>query len=104
MKNSFLIALFSSAFIFTACNASTPSATSSSATSQQNPATTTQKKGNTVKTGKIVKLGDKFFIQETGKQPAEIDSYNINLSSYLNQTVKITGEYSGDTLFVGKIE
>ncbi len=63
-----------------------------------------QKKGDTIKTGKLIKIGAQFYIQEPGKSPAQIDSYVVNLSSYVDQSVKITGQYSGDTLFVGKVE
>lgn len=68
------------------------------------PAVTQQKVGDTTKVGKIVKLGEKYAIQETGKQPAEIDSYGVDLSGYVGQKVSITGQYSGDTLFVSKVE
>lgn len=64
----------------------------------------TGKKGDTTKTGKVVQISGKYYIQVVGQPPAQIDSYTVNLSSYVNQNVKITGEYSGDTLFVGKIE
>ncbi len=88
-----------------ACTAKSPApATSQTTNTSQDVPTTTQKKGDTVKTGKILQINSKFFIQEPGKPPADIDSYTVNLGSYVGQTVKITGEYSGDTLFVGKIE
>ena len=78
-------------------------ATSSTTTATQTPAQNVVKQGTTTKTGKIIKLGGTFYIQEVGKQPAGIDSYKIDLSQYLNQTVTITGQYSGDTLFVGSV-
>jgi hypothetical protein len=63
-----------------------------------------QKQGDTTITGTITKAGSSFFITEAGKAPKGIDSYAIDLSQYEGQTVTITGQYSGDTLFVGKIE
>jgi hypothetical protein len=71
---------------------------------QPSPKSATAKTGDTTKTGKIIKASGKFFLQETGKQPAEIDSYTLDLDSYVSRTVKVTGQYSGDTLFIGKIE
>lgn len=74
-------------------------------TSQTSPSSDTQQKtGDTTKTGVILKIGTKYYIQESGKQPSEVDSYSINFSSYVNKSVTIAGQYSGDTLFVGKID
>lgn len=64
----------------------------------------TQKSGTTTKTGKITSSDGKFYLQEAGQTPKEIDSYVVDLSEYSNQTVIVSGQYSGDTLFVGSIE
>ena len=74
---------------------------------QKNPTTsssTTQKTGTTTKTGIISSSGGVFYLQESGQTPKEIDSYAINLADYLGQSVTVSGQYSGDTLFVGSIE
>ena len=63
-----------------------------------------QKQGNTIITGKISGSTGAYFIQESGKNPQGIDSYAIDLSQYVGQTVTITGQYSGDTLFVGEVK
>ena len=63
-----------------------------------------QKQGDTIKTGKISGSPGQFFIQETGKTPEPIDSYSIDLNTYVGQTVTIVGQYSGDTLFVGEVK
>lgn len=63
----------------------------------------TQKSGTTTKTGKITASDGKFYLQEVGQTPNEIDSYAVDLSEYANQTVTVSGQYSGDTLFVGSI-
>ena len=81
-----------------------PTASPSSAPAAPAASAPTQKVGNTTKSGKIVKLGASYYIQEEGKQPAQIDSYQIDLSQYVDKTVTITGQYSGDTLFVGKVQ
>ncbi len=72
-------------------------------TDQTVPVSRQKKVGNTTKTGKIVKIGNDYYIKELGHEPATIDSYDVDLGSYVGQTVTITGQYSGDTLFVGKI-
>lgn len=62
------------------------------------------KKGTTTKTGVISQAGSQFFIQSAGEQPAPIDSYAVDLTQYVDQNVTITGQFSGNTLFVGSIE
>ena len=45
-----------------------------------------------------------FYLQEVGQTPKEIDSCTVELSDYVGQTVIVSGQYSGDTLFVGSVE
>lgn len=68
------------------------------------PPTTNQKVGTTTKTGVISNSAGVFYLQEAGKTPKEIDSYTVELSDYIGQKVTVSGQYSGDTLFVGSIE
>ena len=63
-----------------------------------------QKSGTTTKTGKLTGSAGKFYFSQNGETPQEIDSYSVDLSAYVNQTVTISGQYSGDTLFVGSVE
>jgi len=63
-----------------------------------------KKVGDTVKTGKISQMNDKYFITPVSGQPEEIDSYNVKLQQYVGKTITVVGQYSGDTLFVGKIK
>lgn len=70
----------------------------------QVPPTTNQKVGTTTKTGVISNNNNIFYLQETGQTPKEIDSYTVDLSEYVGQSVTVSGQYSGDTLFVGTIE
>lgn len=63
-----------------------------------------EKVGNTIKTGVVSQAGESYFLTEPGKTPAEIDSYAIDLAQYVGKSVTVTGQYSGDTLFVGAIE
>jgi len=67
-------------------------------------ATPTVKVGQTSKTGSVSKLNNKFYLQQTSQPLLEIDSYSVDLSTYDGKTVTVTGEYSGNTLFVGKVE
>ncbi len=64
----------------------------------------TEKSGTTTKTGKIGSSGGVFTLQEAGQTPKEIDSYVVDLSKYVGKTVTVTGQYSGDTLFVGAVK
>ena len=62
------------------------------------------KAGITTKTGEISSTGGRYYLQESGQSPKEIDSYVVELETYVGQTVTVSGQYSGDTLFVGSIE
>lgn len=70
----------------------------------QAPPAVNQKVGTTTKTGIISNSGGVFYLQEAGQTPKEIDSYTVELSEYVGQSVTVSGQYSGDTLFVGTIE
>ncbi len=63
-----------------------------------------EKKGDTTLSGKISASGETYMITATGKAPQGIDSYTVDLKQYVGKTVKVTGQFSGDTLFVSKIE
>lgn len=63
-----------------------------------------QKQGDTIITGKISGTAGAYFIQESGKNPQSIDSYSVDLGQYVGQVATITGQYSGDTLFVGEVK
>ena len=69
----------------------------------QPSAATTQKQGDTTKTGVISQASGRYFLTEVGASPMEIDSYAVELADFVGQTITVTGQYSGDTLFVGSI-
>ncbi len=73
-------------------------------TPQNSPTAATQKSGDTTKTGKVSKAGVKFYLNSAGQKTVELDSYGVDLNQYVDQTVTVTGQYSGDTLFVGKVQ
>ncbi len=68
------------------------------------PAESSQKVGTTTKTGVISVSSGVFYLQEAGQTPKEIDSYTVELGDYVGQSVTVSGQYSGDTLFVGSVE
>ncbi len=63
-----------------------------------------QKQGDTTKTGVVSGSEGSYVLQVTGEAPIAIDSYGVDLSGYVGQSVTVTGQYSGDTLFVGSVE
>lgn len=63
-----------------------------------------EKKGDTSMTGVISASGDTYLITAPGKAPKGLDSYAVDLKQYVGKTVTVTGQYSGDTLFVSKVE
>ncbi|MBT3249653.1 MAG: hypothetical protein HN846_03555 [Candidatus Pacebacteria bacterium] len=97
---SLLIILFAG-YIFSACTqtATTPV----NQNSGQVPAAD-QKVGDTSKTGMISQSGSVFFINVMGQEPEIIESYSMELADYVGQTITVTGQYSGDTLFVGSVD
>ena len=65
--------------------------------------TVQQKVGTTTKTVTISVSNNIFYLQEAGQTPKEIDSYTVDLGQYVGQSVTVSGQYSGDTLFVGSV-
>lgn len=54
--------------------------------------------------GTLVQAGTRFSLNISGKPPIELDSRQVNLTDYAGKTVTVTGQYSGTTLFVSKIQ
>lgn len=100
-KLGVLIGVVSAAVVFSACSA-TPPATQT--TEDAAPGMEIEKKGDTILTGVLTNRGGKYFLEVTGQQPQEVESYSVDLASYVDKTVTITGQFSGSTLFAGKIE
>jgi ABC-type Fe3+-hydroxamate transport system substrate-binding protein len=93
-----------SAAVLTACTGSSTTPTTTTSNSAAGAPAADQKSGDSTKTGTITAAGGKFFLQEAGDTPREIESYAVDLNDYVGQTVTVTGQYSGDTLFVGSVE
>jgi len=84
--------------------AKTPTTPATNSKTVNNAPGATEKSGTTTKTGKITVSGGVYSLQEAGQTAKEIDSYVVDLSKYVNQIVTVTGQYSGDTLFVGAVK
>ena len=104
MKKYIFIAVVGlSGFIFAGCTKQ-KNAVQQPATQQGASQNSIQKVGDTTKTGKITTISGRFYLTEAGQTPKEIASDAVELSEYVGKTVTVTGQYSGDTLFVGSIE
>jgi len=106
MKNSLnalkiVSLIFVFGFIFSACSASEPASTPNNSGAAI-PAD--QKSGDTTKTGTISEISGKYYLQQPGGIPEQIESLSVDLGMYVGQTVTVTGQFSGDTLFVGSVE
>ena len=97
------VVLIMTSVLLAGCASSGPTAATSSNTGASTNAAAATKVGTTTKTGMVKKVG-KTFILQVGNQSIGVDSYNVDLSQYAGQTVTVSGEYSGDTLFVSKVE
>jgi len=87
--------------VFAGCSRQMPAATDTQSSVTASPAA---KVGETTKTGTVIQLDGKYYLQQSGQEPLGIDSYNVDLSTSVGKTVTVTGEYSGNTLFVGKLQ
>lgn len=73
---------------------------------QQDVSSTEQKTGNTQLTGTIFVQSNRVYLKNIAEKPQdtlEIDSYSIDLQSFSGKHVQVTGQYSGDTLFVAQV-
>ncbi len=86
---------------FAGCSRQLPASQTTTPASVE--AAPTNKVGKTTKTGVVSKANGKYYLQVSNQPLLEIDSYSIDLSDFPGKTVTVTGEYSGNTLFVGEI-
>ncbi len=82
--------------MFTGC--STTQSTQTTSASQE------QKIGNTTLEGTVTGAAGKYFLSVPGEPTVQIDSYTVKFENYVSKKVKVTGQYSGDTLYVDKVE
>jgi hypothetical protein len=88
--------LFIALFIFSGCQVQRSMEDNSS----DIDAIESTKQGDTTLTGKIVKSGETFTLVAGDGTQTELDSYKVDLNEFSGQTISVTGQYSGDTLFV----
>lgn len=101
LSRIFLLLLVS--FILAGCSAR--ESVSTSVQSRDEDLGAIEKKvGETEMSGKILQSGGKIFLFKKDGSQVEVDSYAIDLESYSGQEVSVVGQFSGDTLFVGKIQ
>jgi hypothetical protein len=81
---------------------STPAETTTKSTGDTPSAV--EKSGTSTKVGTLSQAGDKFFLTEPGQEAKEVNSYSVDLAEYVGQTVTVSGQYSGDTLYIGSIQ
>jgi hypothetical protein len=62
-----------------------------------------EKSGESEMSGRVVVSGNKVYLMKTNGEQVEIDSYSLDLKSRQGEMITVTGQYSGETLFVGKI-
>lgn len=63
------------------------------------PANTTTENPNVTIMGTLQSAAGKFSVVSNGKV-TDLDSRRVDLSPYVGQIVKVTGQFSGTTLFV----
>ena len=68
------------------------------------PTTQTPKSVNTTLTGVLKSAtGETSFMIVSGGKTTRVASYSLQLDEYVGRNVKITGQYSGNTLYVDAI-
>jgi|CXWL01.1.fsa_nt_gi PBP1b-binding outer membrane lipoprotein LpoB len=92
-KPTLVIPLLIASIFFGGCSAPTPT-----------PVQTQTETPDVTLTGTVIQAGNRFSLSSTGKPPVELDSRKVKLVNYVGKTVSVTGQYSGTTLFVDKIE
>lgn len=54
-------------------------------------------------TGTLSQTGGLYLITDSAGMTHDIESYSVSFDEYLGETVTVTGQYSGDTLFVTEV-
>jgi len=69
---------------------------------------TSEKTGITTKTGVVQKLSkpidDYTHMLRTSTETIKLNSYTVKLDQYVNKTITVEGQYSGNTLFVDAVK
>lgn len=63
-----------------------------------------EQKNTTIEiTGTLSQNGELFFITDSSGQIHDIETYSVSFAEYVGKTVTVSGQYSGNTLFVTSI-
>ncbi len=54
-------------------------------------------------TGKLTKSGNLYLVTDGSGVAHDVETYSADFDSYLGKTVTVSGQYSGNTLFVSEI-
>ena len=101
MKTYLLLSLLVSGAVLSGCVGEiTPTATDQT---DQRPGIEA-KQGDTTKSGTLVKQGSKYYLKSAAGVLDEVETYAVDFEAYVDKAVTVTGQYSGDTLFVGMIQ
>lgn len=55
-------------------------------------------------TGVLSQNGEFFFVTDQAGTIHDVETYSVDFSAFVGSTVTVSGQYSGDTLFVTEIE
>lgn len=97
MKHTFIGLTLVSSIFFTGC------LPQSSDTSNSEESTSDARVGETTLTGEISASGNVAVLTTEDGEAVTIESYAFELLDYVGKKVEVTGEYSGNTLFVDDI-
>ena len=104
MKKYILALLVVSSLTLAACTQTQTQEGSSGNSETGSVPAAEDKSGETTKSGMLVKQGEKYYIKAANGKMEEVESYSVDFSEFENQSVRVTGQYSGDTLFVGNVD
>jgi len=62
-----------------------------------------QKNTTITLTGKLTKSGNLYLVTDSAGVAHDVETYSADFDSYLGETVTVSGQYSGNTLFVSQI-
>lgn len=103
-KLSLPLLILSTSLLLGACSPTTTPQTKPDLASPNTPIDLKTEFPDVTLTGTVIQAGTRFSLSSSGKPPVELNSRKIKLVDYVSKIVTVTGQYSGTTLFVDKIE
>ncbi len=62
-----------------------------------------QKNSEVTLTGMLSKNGDLYFVTDSAGALHDVETYSVSFDEYVGKSVTVSGQYSGNTLFVTEI-